>query len=823
MASLYQAYVEIVPEARNLRATLAREFDAAGPEAGAAAGRGINSGVLGSVGRLAAPLAAAFASIGIGKMVSDSIGNASDFAESATAISAVFGDADQTIQKFAAGSATALGQSTNMTLDAARTFGVFGKAAGLSGDDLAGFSTDFITLSADLASFNNTTPEQAIEALGAGLRGESEPLRQYGILLDDAALKARATELGIYSGTGALTAQQKVLASQAEIMAQSGIAQGDFAKTSGGLANQQRILSAGLENLSTTFGALLLPVMLTIVGFLNTSVIPALQNVMPAIQGISDLLISGNFTTAFREAFNVEEDSPAVGALLRIRDGIIGTKDLLVNGDFNGAFRSAFNVEEDSPVVGFLLTMRDAIIAAGPVLAGIGGMVVSAFGAIGPLFEPLLPVLASLVPQLVEVWQAFSPLSLVFQAIGPMLPQLVGAFVELAAMIGGALGSAIAAMLPTLLEFSGMLVGLIGGLVAALLPIIIQLVGIIGPLLGAVLTAVLPLFTMLMGVVMQLVAAIIPLLAPVLALIVPLVELVAAILPPLISLFVAILTPIIGLASILLSVLVPVLGFVVTVLSAVVGWVAQALAWFVSLVTGSGEAGAQLAAIWGQTMGMFSDFFSNTFGMFSDFFSNTFGMVRDFGSNVGSFFSNMWSTIGTTFSNGISGIVTFFTGLPAKIVTALGDMSTTLVSMGKNLIQGLLDGAGSLLKNIGTFFLNIVPAWIQAPFKAALGIASPSKVFAGYGENIGQGLLIGVGRTEADVNSALGSLVDVPTLSTTVDSSIYGSGSSSISGGVYVQNPWTGEYLLAKVSTVANTVLAASSAADASQLRRAGL
>lgn len=160
---------------------------------------------------------------------------------------------------------------------------MFGKAAGLSGQDLAGFSTDFVGLAADLASFNNTSPEQAIEALRAGLRGESEPLRAYGVLLDDAALKARATELGIYSGTGALTQQQKVLAAQAEILAQTNTQQGDFAKTSGGLANQQRILSAGIENLSTSFGALLLPAMLGVVGFLSTTVVPALSHVVDAV------------------------------------------------------------------------------------------------------------------------------------------------------------------------------------------------------------------------------------------------------------------------------------------------------------------------------------------------------------------------------------------------------------------------------------------------------------------------------------------------------------------------------------------------------------
>ena len=82
-------------------------------------------------------------------------------------------------------------------LDAAATFATFGGAAGLAGDDLVNFSTGFVGLASDMASFNNTTPEQAIQAIGAALRGEAEPMRQYGVLLDDATLRQKALELGL--------------------------------------------------------------------------------------------------------------------------------------------------------------------------------------------------------------------------------------------------------------------------------------------------------------------------------------------------------------------------------------------------------------------------------------------------------------------------------------------------------------------------------------------------------------------------------------------------------------------------------------------------
>jgi hypothetical protein len=86
------------------------------------------------------------------------------------------------------------------------------------------------------------------------LRGESEPLRRYGVLLNDAVLKQEAMTLGIYDGKGALTAQQKVLAALAAIYKQTSDAQGDFMRTSDGLANSQRTLSAMFEDVKVKMG-----------------------------------------------------------------------------------------------------------------------------------------------------------------------------------------------------------------------------------------------------------------------------------------------------------------------------------------------------------------------------------------------------------------------------------------------------------------------------------------------------------------------------------------------------------------------------------------
>jgi hypothetical protein len=204
------------------------------------------------------------ATVAIGALVSvgvKAVNAASDLSEETAKAGQIFGKSGKEIEKFAKTAAQTFGQSRRQATQAASTFAVFGKAAGLSGKQLVDFATDFTVLASDLASFNNSSPEEAITAIGAALRGESEPIRRYGVLLNDATLKQRALSMGLIETTKeALTPQTKALAAAAEIYAQTGDAQGDFARTSQGLANQQRTLAASLEDVQAAIGEGLLPV-----------------------------------------------------------------------------------------------------------------------------------------------------------------------------------------------------------------------------------------------------------------------------------------------------------------------------------------------------------------------------------------------------------------------------------------------------------------------------------------------------------------------------------------------------------------------------------
>jgi hypothetical protein len=145
-------------------------------------------------------------------------------------------------------------------------------------------SKTLVQLAADLASFNNTSVQDAIEALRSGISGETEPLKRYGVAINDVRLKEEALRLGlIQTAKGTLPVAVKAQAAYALILKDTALAQGDFARTSTGYANQQRILAAEMENLNAELGEHLLPLWKQFIGFMRDPGIPIIRAVVGEI------------------------------------------------------------------------------------------------------------------------------------------------------------------------------------------------------------------------------------------------------------------------------------------------------------------------------------------------------------------------------------------------------------------------------------------------------------------------------------------------------------------------------------------------------------
>src|SRR5262245_53452575 len=209
---------------------------------------------------------------GIGKFVDfagDAIGMASDLAEAQSKVTVVFGEQADEIGSWARSAAQSMGLAEGAATDAVGTLGNLLKGAGLTGEALADMSTDVVQLAADLGSFNNVETPEVLEAIKSGLNGEAEPMRKFGVLLNEAKVKARGMQLGLADANGELSDGAKVQARYAEIMAQTGDAQGDFARTADGMANSQRIANANLANMQTNLGKILKTVADPFLGFLS--------------------------------------------------------------------------------------------------------------------------------------------------------------------------------------------------------------------------------------------------------------------------------------------------------------------------------------------------------------------------------------------------------------------------------------------------------------------------------------------------------------------------------------------------------------------------
>ena len=220
---------------------------------------------------------------------------ASDLGESTNAVTKVFGESTATITAFADTAAESVGLSKKAFQTLATSTGSLLTNFGLSTADAADATVELGKRAADMASVFNTDVSRAMEAVNAGLRGESEPLRAFGVNLNDATLKAKALELGLYDGTGALDANAKAQAAMAVILEQTSAVAGDFADTSDGMANSQRILTAQLEDTTAELGEALLPVVEDGIGLLrkfaewageNTGTVKALVVVLGSLVAI---------------------------------------------------------------------------------------------------------------------------------------------------------------------------------------------------------------------------------------------------------------------------------------------------------------------------------------------------------------------------------------------------------------------------------------------------------------------------------------------------------------------------------------------------------
>jgi len=375
LAEQAYAYVTLIPVAKGFQSSIAKELggvDDIGKTAGKKAGGKFSSSFGGALKGLAAAAGGALAAAGVGNFVSDSIKQASNLSESLNAVNVSFGAAAGGINQLGKEAAASLGLSNQQFNQLAVGFTAFAERIAGPGGDVVGVIDDLTTRGADFASVMNLEVEEALTLFRSGLAGETEPLRKFGIDVSEASVKAFAYASGIAAVGTELTEQQKVQARYASIMEQTNKMAGDFANTSDGLANSQRILKATFADVQAEVGGALLPVMAE----LTTSLIPLVQDLTPVFK---DLLM----------------------ALAPVVKNLVDNMGPLINA-LKPLFE-AFNL---------------IIAAVSEIVAELMPPMVEIFAAITPvildLVKAFMPLIQAILPPLVEIIKSLVPVIEIF-------------------------------------------------------------------------------------------------------------------------------------------------------------------------------------------------------------------------------------------------------------------------------------------------------------------------------------------------------------------------------------------------------------------------
>lgn len=250
------------------------------------------AGITGMAKKAGAALAAAF---GVKKLVDfgkQCLELGSDLAEVQNVVDVTFPKMTAQVDEFARSAAQSFGLSETMAKQYTGTFGAMAKAFGFTEKQAYDMGSTLTGLAGDVASFYNISQDEAYTKLKSVFTGETESLKDLGVVMTQTALDSYAMANGFGKTTSAMSEAEKVALRYQFVQDKLSAAQGDFARTSGSWANQCRILSLQLQSLMATIGQGLINLFTPIIRVINT-VIGKLATLANAFKSFTEL-ITGN-------------------------------------------------------------------------------------------------------------------------------------------------------------------------------------------------------------------------------------------------------------------------------------------------------------------------------------------------------------------------------------------------------------------------------------------------------------------------------------------------------------------------------------------------
>lgn len=289
---------------------------------------------------------------------------ASDTEESLNKVEVAFGGASDAVKSWSETTLTSIGLARGTSLDMAALFGDMATSMGLSREEAAQMSMALVDLSGDLASFKNASIDQVQTALKSIFTGETESLKELGVVMTQANLQTYALAKGYKTAYTEMDQAQQVALRYQYVLDNTRNAQGDFARTSDSAANQVRILQESLKEAAAAAGEELLPV-----------ITPIITNLTDLVQGFGDL-DEGTRKAVVQVGLFVATLGPALkltgGLTSAVTAGISAYQTLTAATSTAAAAQTGLNAAMSANPIGAVVT------AIGALVAVLGSMALSA-------------------------------------------------------------------------------------------------------------------------------------------------------------------------------------------------------------------------------------------------------------------------------------------------------------------------------------------------------------------------------------------------------------------------------------------------------------
>lgn len=264
--------------------------------------KGMNS-IKGTIGKIGAAIGVAFGVSALVNFGKAAVNLASDLQEVQNVVDVAFGNMSYKAEEFAKSAIENFGISELSAKRTASTYMAMAKGMGIAEDVASDMAITMTGLTADIASFYNMSQERADVILKSVYTGETETLKQLGIVMTEVNLENFAMSKGITKNLSAMTQQEKTMLRYQFVLEQTRLAQGDFVRTQDSWANQTRILTERWKEMQRIFGEAFM--------MLGTLILPAINNLVYGLTKVAEFakVAASNIYEMFTgKKFNEQEE-----------------------------------------------------------------------------------------------------------------------------------------------------------------------------------------------------------------------------------------------------------------------------------------------------------------------------------------------------------------------------------------------------------------------------------------------------------------------------------------------------------------------------------